>query len=113
LSHAARYTSWRPASISVAMSASWNWIAWKLAIGRPNCCRSFAYAAARSYAPCASPTPIAATEIRPPSRISMNCRKPRPRSPRRLPSGTAQERKESSRVSDARQPSLCIGAEIS
>src|SRR5437588_8647576 len=58
------------------MSASLNWIAWKPAIGRPNWRRSFAYASARSYAPCASPTPIAATEIRPPSRISRNWCKP-------------------------------------
>ena len=43
----------------------------------------------------------------------MNWRKPWPRSPSRFPSGTAQSWKESSRVSDACQPSLCIGAEIS
>src|SRR5436305_931233 len=91
------------------MSASWKRIGWNETIGRPNCRRSFAYAAARSYAPCARPSPIAATEIRPPSRISMNCANPRPRSPRRFPSGTAHCANESSRVSDARQPSLCIG----
>ena len=54
-----------------------------------------------------------ATEMRPPSRISMNCWKPRPRSPSRFPSGTAQSLNASSRVSDARQPSLWSGAESS
>ena len=43
----------------------------------------------------------------------MNCWKPRPRSPSRFPSGTAQSLNESSRVSDACQPSFCIGAEMS
>ena len=71
------------------MSASWNWIAWKLAIGLPNCSRSCAYLKARSYAPCASPTPIAATEIRPPSRISRNCWNPLPRVAEQVPLGHA------------------------
>ena len=43
----------------------------------------------------------------------MNWRKPLPRSPSRFPSGTLAPWNESSRVSDACQPSLCIGAEIS
>ena len=38
--------------------------------------------------------------------------KPSPRGPSRFPSGTAQSSNESSRVSDARQPSFFIGAEI-
>ena len=38
---------------------------------------------------------------------------PLPRSPSRLPSGTPQSWNESSRVSEARQPSFSIGAEIS
>ena len=67
------------------MSASLNWTAWNSAIGLPNCRRSFAYAYARSYAPCASPTPIAATEIRPPSRISRNCVKPSPARAEQVP----------------------------
>ena len=45
------------------MSASWNCTAWNFEIGRPNWCRCCAYANARSYAPCARPTPIDATEI--------------------------------------------------
>ena len=109
--HAARWTSVRPAEISVAMSARWNWIAWNEEIGLPNCSRSFEYASARSYAPCARPTPIAATEMRPPSRISRNWRKPSPRAPRRFSSGTSTFSNESSRVSEARQPSFFIGAE--
>ncbi len=56
---------------------------------------------------------MAATEIRPPSRISRNCRKPMPRGPRRFSWGTAQSEKESSRVSDAFQPSFSMGSEIS
>ena len=43
----------------------------------------------------------------------MNWPKPRPRVPSRFPSGTAHEWNESSRVSEACQPSLCIGPEIS
>ncbi len=43
----------------------------------------------------------------------MNCWNPWPRSPSRFPSGTAQPWNESSRVSEARQPSLCIGGAIS
>ena len=56
---------------------------------------------------------MAATEIRPPSRISRNCLKPSPRGPSRLPSGTAASSNDSSRVSDARQPSFFICGEIS
>src|SRR4029450_2670296 len=54
---------------------------------------------------------MAATEMRPPSRISRNWWKPFPRSPSRLPSGTCTSLNESSRVSDARQPRLRIGGE--
>ena len=43
----------------------------------------------------------------------MNWWKPLPRGPSRLPSGTAQSLNESSRVSEACQPSFFIGAEIS
>ena len=50
-------------------------------------------------------------EMRPPSRISRNCLK-HPRGPSRFPSGTRQSSKESSRVSEARQPIFRIGAEI-
>ncbi len=95
------------------MSASLNWIAWNDEIGRPNWRRSFAYAEARSYAPCARPTPMAATEIRPPSRISRNCWNPCPRVPSRFSSGTAQSVKDSSRVSEDFHPSLCSGADSS
>ena len=37
LSYAARYVSSRAASIRVALSASFHWIAWNEAIGWPNC----------------------------------------------------------------------------
>ena len=52
----------------------------------------------------ARPIESAATEIRPPSRIVRNCLSPAPRLPSRFSSGTAASAKESSRVSDARQP---------
>src|SRR5438445_739954 len=65
------------------MSARRNWIAWNFEIGCPNCCRCCAYAEARSYAPCASPTPLADTEIRPPSRTPTNWWNPSPRGPSR------------------------------
>jgi hypothetical protein len=48
LSHAARYVMRRAASISVAISAIMNATPWKEPIGRSNCRRSFAYAAAAS-----------------------------------------------------------------
>ena len=46
--------------------------------------------------------------MRPPSRISRNCRKPSARGPSRFASGTVHSLNESSRVSDARQPSLSV-----
>ena len=92
------------------MSASLPWIAWNLEIGFPNARRSFAYASAWSSAPCASPTPIAATPMRPMSRIAMNWRKPAPRGPSRFSSGTRQSSNASGRVSDAFQPILRYGS---
>ena len=70
-----------------------------------------AYAAASSNAPWAQPKPSAATEMRPPSRISRNWWNPCPRGPSRFPSGTRQPAKLSSRVSDERHPILCSGAD--
>ena len=51
--------------------------------------------------------------MRPPSRISRNWWKPWPRAPEQVPAGTAQSENESARVSDAFQPILCSGSEIS
>ena len=42
----------------------------------------------------------------------MNWWKPSPRGPSRFSSGTRAPWNESSRVSEARQPSFCIGSEI-
>jgi len=105
-SRAALYTSRRAAAISVDMSASLVWIAWKLAIAWPNARRSLAYLSAISSAPWARPTPIAATPMRPMSSTRMNWRKPAPRGPSRLPSGTRQSLNVSGRVSEAFQPIL-------
>src|SRR5581483_4845417 len=55
---------------------------------------------------------MAATEMRPPARISKNWRSPAPRGPSRFSAGTRAPANESSRVSEARQPSFCIGGEI-
>ena len=87
------------------MSASLPWIAWNFEIGLPNARRSFAYASASSSAPWASPTPIAATPMRPMSRMCRNCLKPLPGGPSRS-SGTRQSLNVSGRVSDAFQPIL-------
>ena len=85
-------------------------MAWNLEIGLPNARRSFAYASAWSSAPCARPTPIAATPIRPMSSTCRNCLKPPPRGPSRFSSGTTQSSKLSGRVSDAFQPILRYGS---
>ena len=95
------------------MSASLAWIAWNFEIGLPNARRSLAYVSASSSAPCASPTPIAATPIRPMSRMCRNCLKPWPRGPSRASSGTRQSVKVSGRVSDAFQPILRYGSPCS
>ena len=52
------------------------------------------------------PTARAAIATRPSSRVARNCAKPRPRSPRRLASGTCASSKLSGWVSEACQPSL-------
>ena len=72
LSHAARQTSPRAASISVAMSATMKATPWNVPIGRPNCSRVWAYGIDASSAPCAMPTASAPIEMRPPSRIRRN-----------------------------------------
>src|SRR5436189_224978 len=52
------------------------------------------------------PTASAAMAIRPSSRMARNCAYPRPRSPRRFPSGTRTSSRVSGWVSEACQPSL-------
>ena len=63
-----KYMSWRAASIWVAISAILKRIAWKSAIGRPNCRRSLAYAIESSSAPWARPMARAAVWARAVSR---------------------------------------------
>ena len=87
MSQAAFQTSPRAASISVAMSASLNWIAWNDEIGRPNWCARARRRRRGRRRPARAPTPIAATEMRPPSRIWRNWWKPWPRAPSRFPLG--------------------------
>ena len=77
LSQAARQTSARAASISVAMSATMNATPWNVPIGRPNCSRVCAYGIdGVERAPGRCPTASAPIEIRPPSRILRNVLKP-------------------------------------
>ena len=95
------------------MSASFDWIAWYLEIGLPNARRSLAYLSASSSAPCASPTPIAATPMRPMSRMCRNCLKPWPTGPSSASSGTRQSVNVNGRVSDAFQPILRYGSPCS
>src|ERR1035438_7963516 len=103
---AARCVNRRAASISVAMSASLNPIAWNSLIALPNCLRSLEYFTAASYAPCAIPSPSAAMEMRPPSSTRMASMNPSPSLPSRFSAGTSQSSKISSEVSLARRPSL-------
>ena len=95
-----------PASISVAMSASWKAMPWKLAIAWPNCFRVAAYFTASSYAPSAMPNDSAAIPTRPESSVRMKFENPFPSSPSRFSAGTSTSSKISSRVSEARHPSL-------
>ena len=71
---AADTVSKRAASSRVAMSASFNWIAWCSAIGRPIVSRCCAYASAASKAARATPTTRAAMLMRPTSRTLRICR---------------------------------------
>jgi len=71
----------RAASIFVAASASFHWMAWKLPMVLPNARRSRAYPTAASYAPWARPTASAAMPIRPASSTCIVLMKPRPSSP--------------------------------
>src|SRR3954463_587338 len=83
-----------------------NWIAWLRPIGCPNASRSRAYFTDSSTQPCASPTDSADIAIRHSSRIDRTCAEPRPRSPTRFSSGTRQSLNDSSRVSEAFQPTF-------
>jgi len=81
-------------------------MAWKSAIDRPNCLRSCEYLSDASSAACAIPRDIAPIEMRPPSRVFMNCLNPSPSGPKRLPCGSFTFSKISSTVSLARCPSF-------
>ncbi len=80
-------TIWRAATSSVAMSASLNCSAWKLAIGLPNCLRSCMYCWACVSAPWAAPTEQVAMLMRPPSRPFIAILKPSPSRPSRWSAG--------------------------
>ena len=96
------------------MSASWNWIAWNVAIGLPNCCRSRrvgggeVVGALREADAHRRDRDAAAVEDLQelPEALRRAGRAGSPRAPR-------SRWNESSRVSEARQPSFCIGGEIS
>ena len=103
---AALYTISRAASISVAICAIWNWIPWKSAIAFPNCLRSWAYFAAYSQAPRATPAICAPIPMRPSFKVSMAILYPLPTSPRTFDLGTRQSSRINSQVEEARMPSL-------
>src|SRR6516162_5768433 len=93
------------------MSATLNCSAWNLPISPPNASRSLIYRSDSSTQPCASPTDSAAIATRPSSSVRRNCAYPRPRSPSRFAAGTRHPEKESSRVSEAHQPTFEYFAE--
>src|SRR5438309_1106334 len=88
------------------MSASAKWTPWKLAIALPNCFRVAVYCRHSSNAPSARPRARAPRPMRPPSRVWRNWRKPLLIGPRTFSLGTIASWNTSSRVSEARQPSL-------
>src|SRR5215218_2445648 len=83
-----------------------NWIAWLRPIGWPKASRWPAYLTDSSTQPCASPTASAEIAMRPSSRIDRNCAYPRPCSPTRFSADTRQSENDSSRVSEAFQPTF-------
>ena len=100
------HVSRRAASISVAMSAIMNWIAWCIAIGTPNWTRSLEYSVANSNDARAMPTAIAATPGRVRSRVCMASLNPWFSSPSRFSSGTSMSLKLTVAVFEARWPIL-------
>ena len=86
------------------MSASLNWIAWKVAIGFPNCTLSLAYSTASSRAARPIPQAWAPMPIRPASRPESICLNPWPGFPSRFSAGTSASSKTSSAVPEARSP---------
>ena len=69
---AARQVMIRASSICVPMSASLNWVPWKVAIGTPNWRRAAEYASEASRQAWATPTDSAAMATRPLSSICRN-----------------------------------------
>src|SRR5881296_2746922 len=88
------------------MSARAKCTPWKLAIGLPNCLRVVVYLRHSASAPSAMPSASAPRPMRPPSSVWRNCRNPSFIVPRTFSFGTTASWNTSSRVSEARQPSL-------
>ncbi len=103
-SQAARRSSTREASISVAMSASMKRMAWKLPMGCPKATRSWAYLTDSSSAPWAMPVAWAAMPTRPSSSVRRAMAKPLFSSPSRFSFGTRQSCSETSAVAVALMP---------
>src|SRR4029450_11962460 len=103
---AARYVRRRDASILVAMSARYHWIAWKEAMGCSNWRRSLEYASEASNAPCDIPSAGAPIEMRPPSRTFIASTKPSPSFPTRFSAGMRQSSMTISGGSLGGQPGL-------
>ena len=96
----------RAASIFVAMSAIRKLTPWFMAIGIPNCTRSFEYCAAYSNAARATPTAPIAVPGRVKSSVRMAILKPSPSSPRRFAPGTRTSWNATADVSVERWPIL-------
>jgi hypothetical protein len=92
--------------MSVAISASWNCMAWNSTRALPNCLRSLACFTAWFHAPSASPSICAPIPMRPSFSVSIAILYPLPTSPSTCAAATTHSSRISSHVLDARMPSL-------
>ncbi len=109
LSAAAFQTSRRAASISVAISASFHWIAWCSTIAFPKVRRWRPYASASSKAARAMPTACAAMPMRPPSSVLIATWNPLPSAPSSAPAGSRASSRKIWHDLEPRMPSLSSG----
>ena len=103
---AERYTSWRAASVCIAMSASIQRMPWFSLTLRPQVTRFFTNSMLWSMAPCARPTPRAPISGRLLLKASITSLKPRPSSPMRLASATNTSSRNSGHEGTPRAPIL-------
>src|SRR5262249_44398632 len=99
----------RAASMSVARSAIFHWIAWCWAMGLPNVLRCPAYATLSSRHARAMPSAWAAMPMRPPSSVDIATLNPPPTSPRTALAGTRTSSRKIWQLCDPRMPSFLSG----